>query len=336
MKVRAPGKLILSGEHAIVYGRPALAMAVNRYAEAQTTAQRAPFISFDFGDLAYQQALRFATLDRLKERIKQKYRLFLRGEFKIRDVVQKPVELAQFALSLFFEILNVRPKHGLKIKVQSDIPMGCGMGSSAAIILSIIHAIAHHLELDLSPELFYRLGLEAENMQHGRSSGLDLKISQRGGCLLVKDGQVFPRSVPQIPLYLINTGTPASTTGECVAAAERFFDDQHLADDFAAVTDAMDQAIQANNDKAFHDAIQQNHRLLVSIGVVPEKVQQFIAEINNSSGAAKICGAGSIVGDNAGVVMAAIDDVAILTEHCARYRYSLLPVTAEARGVHVV
>lgn len=336
MKVRAPGKLILSGEHAIVHGLPALAMAVNRYAEAQASAQRLPIVSFDCSDLAYSQALRFAALERLKGRIKEKYHRFLRGEFKIRRVLQKPMELAQFALSLFFEVLNVSPAHGVKIKLQSDIPMSCGMGSSAATILAVIHAIAYHLELSLPEELFFRLGLETENLQHGRSSGLDLRISQQGGCFLLRDNQMIVRPIPSFPFYLVNTGIPHSSTGECVASVADFFKQSRLRDDFAFVTEKMDQALQNNAYSAFQEMVRHNHQLLVEIGVVPEKVQGFIAALEKIGAAAKICGAGAVAGDRAGIVLVVTTDVSTLIKLCSHYHYNLLPVTAEARGVHVV
>lgn len=336
MKVRAPGKLILSGEHAAVYGKPALAMAINRYAEAQATAQLAPIISFDLGDLAYRQALRFASLDRLKERIKGKYRRFLQGEFKIRQVLKKPVELAQFALSLVFDVLNVRPIQGVKIKVQSDIPIGCGMGSSAAIILSVIHALAQHLNLSVAPEVLFRMALEVESLQHGYSSGLDLQISQRGGCLLMKEGEILTRELPQLPFYLVNTGTPRSSTGECVSQAERFFRGSPVAEDFAAVTEAMDLALQAQDQAAFQASIYDNHRLLNKIGVVPVKVQHFIREVEAKQGAAKICGAGAVRGERAGIVLVVMEDLLALTELCGNYGYSLIPALAEEQGVHVI
>lgn len=336
VKVNAPGKLILSGEHAIVYGKPALAMAVNRYATASATPQLLPLVSFDLSDLAYEHDLPLTALNRLKGRIKYNYQRFISGEFKIRDVLQKPVELAQFAFSLFLESLNLKLTQGIRIRLQSDIPIGCGMGSSAATILSIVHAIAHHLKVELTSDIFFRLALEAENMQHGYSSGLDLQVSLHGGCVFVKEGQTFSRSVPNVPMYLVNTGMPKTTTGECVIHAERFFKESSIAEDFAAVTEAMDAGLQANQVAEIRRAILANHELLVKIGVVPEKIQTFINKIKMLEGAAKICGAGAVSGDRAGIVLVVTDHLEALAELCTQYHYSILPVTGESRGVHIV
>lgn len=335
MKVHAPGKLILSGEHAVVYGKPALAMAVNRYAVATAMPQLLPFISFSLSDLAYERKLTLTALHQLKSRIKQKYRRFIAGEFKIRDVLQKPVELAQFVFSLVYETLNLKLTQGIKICVQSDIPIGCGMGSSAATVLSIAHAIAHHLHRELSSELIYRLGLEAENMQHGHSSGLDLRVSLHGGCILLEDGEMYSRAIPTLPMYLVNTGTPDAGTGECVDAVAHHFKTSQIGDDFAAVTHQMDQALQDNNLLNVQHAIHENHRLLSYIGVVPQRVQQFIADVEAIQGAAKVCGAGTVLGEKAGVVWVLADDLNALTQLCERYHYPLLPVSGESRGVHV-
>jgi len=336
MRVHAPGKLILSGEHAVVYGHPALAMAVNRYAVATATLEKSPHVSFNLSDLSYEHKLSLCALEQLKNRIKRKYKRFIKGDFKIRDVLQKPVELAQFAFSLFFETLNIKLTHGVKIQVQSDIPMGCGMGSSAATILSIVHAIAHYLRIELPPEMFYRLGLEAENVQHGFSSGLDLRVSLHGGCMYIKDGEIYSRSVPTLPMYMVNTGVPESSTGECVTAVAHHFKEKKIGQQFSAVTDGMDIALQANDLLAVIDAIRENHILLSRIGVVPEQVQQFVGDIEQAQGAAKICGAGAVSGSKAGIVLVVTDDQSALEGLCARYQYSILPITGEARGVHVV
>jgi hypothetical protein len=69
--------------------------------------------------------------------------------------------------------------------------------------------------------------------------------------------------------------------------------------------------------------------------VVPETVQDFIAKINAFHGAAKICGAGAVAGNHAGVVLVVTDNESALTELAAQHHYSILPITGESRGVHV-
>ncbi len=320
----------------MVYGKPALAMAVNRYATALVVPQLLPLVSFDLSDLAYEHGLTITALNHLKSRIKLNYQRFMAGDFTIREVLKKPVELAQFALSLFLETRQFKLTQGIKIHMQSDIPMGCGMGSSAATILSILHAMAHHFQIELSSNSYYRLALVAENMQHGQSSGLDLQVSLKGGCILVKNGQTYQRSIPDLPLYLVNTGIPQSTTGECVMHAAHFFKKSHIGDDFAAVTEAMDAAIQANDFSEMKKMVDANHELLVQVGVVPLTVQRFIHDVKQFGGAAKICGAGAVAGEKAGIVCVMTDNIEALAALCTRYHYSILQVMGESRGVHIV
>jgi mevalonate kinase len=335
MKILAPGKLILSGEHAVVYGKPALAMAVNRYVCAQMLNHEADFISLNFSDLSYERSISFDALDKLKNSIKDNYLRFKQGSFNIREVLQKPFELAQFALGLCLEILPIKLSRGMQIHLASTIPIGCGMGSSAATILSIMHALALHAGVKIPAQQIYELGLQAENMQHGTSSGLDLHVSLYGGCSYVKDKIITARSLPTMPLYLVNTGVPQSSTGECVSTVAHHFKQSMISDDFANVTEIMVASLNNNSITKFKTAITANHVLLNKIGVVPPRVQQFIQEINILNGAAKICGAGAVSGNAAGIVMVVIDDENALKCACDKYGYSILQVTGETRGVHV-
>ena len=242
MKVRAPAKLILSGEHAIVHGQPALAMAINRYVTATVSQDKHAQILFELADLAYQQRLSFQTLRLLKSKIKRKYQRFKQGDFSIRQVLHKPVELIQYALSMMVSG-DIHLPSGAKIHLQSDIPIGCGLGSSAATILSVIYATANFLKYPLTQEALFQLALEAENMQHGYSSGLDLRIISRGGCWLVHGQELRQRPLPKTQFYLVNTGTPQTTTGECVETVAHYFKDIKLQEEFAAVTLAMDASL---------------------------------------------------------------------------------------------
>ncbi len=334
IKVYAPGKLILSGEHAVVYGSPALAMAVNRFVTATVSHETASQVAFDLTDLSHRSRLSVDALHILKAKIKENYYRFIRGDYSIREVLQKPFELAQFAMGVLAEALNISLPHGVNIHVQSDIPIGCGMGSSAATIISVMQAMANYLELPVPHDKLYQLALEAENMQHGSSSGLDLRIALQGGCLYVHGNEIQSRAIPQLPMYLVNTGTPAATTGQCVEKVAPYFKTNSLADEFTAVTNAMDLALCQENWRGMSEAVRENHRLLTKIGVVPERVQKFIAQIEASGGAAKICGAGSVAGDKAGAVLVISDDKHIVSALSTRNDYNVIPITGELRGVH--
>jgi mevalonate kinase len=96
----------------------------------------------------------------------------------------------------------------------------------------------------------------------------------------------------------------------------------------------MDMALQAHSYLRLQEAIQANHHLLVSVGVVPERVQHFIKQVEEQKGAAKICGAGAVAGDNAGAVLVMMDDKLALHSLCRRFDYQLLSVTCESRGLH--
>lgn len=333
----APGKLILSGEHSVVYGKPAIAMAVNRYAKATLSAQAKAQILFDLTDFAHQGRLTIDALNRLKTKIKKKYERFKTGEFSIREVLQKPFELAQFAMGLFAESQDLRLPGGVKLHLHSSIPIGCGMGSSAATILAVMHAVSTYMNTPISPDVLFKLALEAENAQHGRSSGLDLRVAMQGGCVYMLGDQIESRPLPGFNFYLINTGTPTCSTGQCVEAAASFFQSSMtIADDFGAVTQGIDEQLSQTTDAEIYKLIRENHKLLTKIGVVPQKVQTFIQEIEMQQGSAKICGAGAVSGESAGIILVLIDDPNLLSRMCRRYNYEILSIIGETRGLHVI
>lgn len=113
-----------------------------------------------------------------------------------------------------------------------------------------------------------------------------------------------------------------------------FFKKSSIGNDFSAVTNAFDQALQNEDREEIKNCIRQNHHLLRTIGVVPDKINNFIVDVEKLGGAAKICGAGSIRGDNGGAVLVAADKP--LVDLPQRYGYSLIPVQTDNQGTHVV
>jgi mevalonate kinase len=337
MKAIAPGKLILSGEHAVVYGRPAIAMAIDRSAVAEVTpgAEGEDRVSIDLKDLTQRESYTLLALQDFKSRVAKNYRMFLNGELGIREVLRKPIDLFEYAFIILLDGLHLKLRHGLDIRLQSNIPMGCGLGSSAATILSVLRAVGHYFRVEFRPDWYYEYSLEAERMQHGFPSGVDSYISLHGGCARFRNGHAERIPLPRLPLTLVNTGTPITTTGECVAEVRRRHEkDNALWDEFEATTVRLEKALARNDTEEALEAIRGNHRLLRRIGVVPDRVSDFIAAVENRGGAAKICGAGAAGGEAGGVVL--VTGIRPPADLCEAFGYSLVSVRGEPLGVRIV
>ena len=334
MKAIAPGKLILSGEHAVVYGRPALAMAINRHAESVITPEVLGEIAFDLTDLSQSERFSIRALRELKTRVHKNYELFLEGRLGIREVLRKPVELFEFAFINLLDGLHLKAEKGMNIRLHSTIPIGCGMGSSAATILSVLRVIGHYFRVEFRPDWYLSYSIEAEKLQHGHSSGVDPYISLHGGCARFQQGAAKPLPLPRAAMYLVQTGTPQTTTGECVSRVREQHANSPIWNDFEAVTNAMERALVTNNRRDIRDVVRENHQLLTRIGVVPEKVQSFIRDVEAAGFAAKVCGAGAVAGDAGGMVLvfAARPPTAL----CKTYGFEALTIHGDPLGVRLV
>ncbi|MCX7818314.1 MAG: mevalonate kinase [Kiritimatiellae bacterium] len=338
MKAIAPGKLILSGEHAVVYGRPALAMAIDRsaVAEIETGAISGDArVCFQLGDFQVRESYTLMALRDFQRRVRRNYELFLEGRLTIRQVLRKPIELIQYAFIIILDGLHLKLSHGLDIRLRSNIPMGCGLGSSAAAILSVLRGIGHYFRVEFRPDWYYQYSLEVERLQHGHPSGVDTYISLHGGCARFERGAAERRPLPRLPLTLVQTGTPETTTGECVAEVRRRYGEtSSIWDDFGAVTTEMEHALARNDALVLRDAVRKNHQLLHRLGVVPDRVHRFIEAVERRGGAAKVCGAGAVGGDRAGIVWVVGD--APIADLCDTYGYSLITARGEPLGARIV
>lgn len=334
LKTRTPAKLILSGEHAVVYGYPALAVAINCYMEVTIRWTFPLHFSFHFMEIDFRRQITLQTLQKLKRKLKNQYHKYCSGHLSIREVLQKPFELSLFTFINVLDRVKNKLPTGIDIVTNSNIPMGYGMGSSAASVVSLIYALTQFLNIDLNLEDYLMLSIESENLQHGCSSGLDVYTVYHGGCLRYEKGDFKKRTLPDLPMQLVRTGRPQSSSGECVSQVSSFFKKSSIGNDFSAVTNALDKALQNENREEIKNCIRQNHHLLRTIGVVPDKINNFIVDVEKLGGAAKICGAGSIRGDNGGAVLVVADD--LLVNLPRRYGYSIIPVQTDGQGTHVV
>jgi len=330
LKAIAPAKIILTGEHSVVYGKPAIISAVNRFATTHISASLSQNIRFTLSDFKQKAHATLKTLRILQKRLLESYRLCIQGELSIRQVLQKPVELFQFALVSFLDACNLELNRGLKLDVSSNIPIGCGMGSSAATIVSTIAAISRFLKIELKTEWLHRLSIEVERLQHGFSSGLDSYVSLHGGCVKFQNNQAIPIQLPPSSFYLVNTGAPIATTGECVMHVAKHHDSA-IWDAFEQVAIQIEKAIIDSDKERFKENISYNQLLLEKLGVVPEKIAAFIKRLERQNIAAKICGAGATHGESAGVILLVGDTLP--TALCEEFGYKIIEVQGETEGV---
>ncbi|MFN3235306.1 MAG: mevalonate kinase [Gammaproteobacteria bacterium] len=331
MKIAAPAKLILSGEYSAVFGCPAIACAIDRYVTITTNKTASEDIQFDFPDLNILETASFDSLKELKTRLLERYALFREKKISAHEILNSPSEFVKFAFIRGLDALKATPK-GTKFTYHSDIPIGCGLGSSAAIAVGTLLATSHLYGKSLSDETFLTLAQEVENLQHGYSSGIDIHISYHGGSIEYQSMKIKKLTLPNLSFHLIHTGKPKSTTGECVAQVKEHFQNTNIWEDFSDVTHHFLNALLAKQSTI--EMMRLNSRLLETIGVVPEKVKAFIRAVEKRGGAAKISGAGSIRGDAAGMLI--VSDNIDIYDLCQEFGYSFFDLKGAAHGARIL
>jgi mevalonate kinase len=329
LSAKAPGKLILSGEHSVVYGAPAIAVAVNHYVTATFSPSDTDTLIITSSVLG-QSRRTLVQLEHLVAHLDQRFERFLLGELAVQDVLQTPHDL------LYYTALQSDSLPSGTVTIHSDIPTGAGMGSSAAVIAALLQlfqpsSCAQQRD-DKKPEFFQKVKY-CERLQHGRGSAIDAAAVTYGGVLKVQADKVTP-----LPLelgdgwYHFHTGTPCCSTGETVAAVRAKFSHRtDLWQQFAKITQAFEANIK--QPSRLGSVIRANHQLLQEIGVVPAPVSALIAQIESMGGAAKICGAGAHQGETAGQVLVYFPEQNSETLS-AQLGVCLTPLQQQLNGAH--
>lgn len=296
-RVSAPGKLILMGEHSVVYGHPAVAAAVQRrlnVAVAPVTAAGESVVELKLGDAApvpvpWRAALRLAEEAGPGAAVAQ-------GD---------PRFLAIVALGEAARLLGRIPP-SLALEVRSEIPAGHGMGSSAALALSIIAAVASACGEDLERTALEAAAHAVERRQHGSPSGLDAATVLRGGVIRTGEEAGSPRFRPLVAdpaalarFRVFDSGCPLHGTGEVVASVRRRLEadaalERELETMGDLARDFTDCLTGSGEPTAVGEAIRRFEAALEALGVVPPAARRLIRRIEAAGGAAKISGAGGL------------------------------------------
>ena len=278
----APAKVILFGEHFVVYGEPALVLAIDRrtYAKVERrNDEKIHVCSTNLNISGYFQDGSFTAQE---------------GDLKEAKMKFEPIKLA------VDKVLEKKgEKVGLDVEISSTVPVAAGLGSSASVVAAVCAAVGALQNISLSKEDVLRISLEAERIVHGAASGIDPAIATFGGTLMFQMDTGFkPLEVnTEIPLVIGDTGVPRSTRTQVSKVRELREKYPQIVEPIMKsareiVLRAID-ALRENDLQALGDLMNINHALLYGIGVSDEALEWLINAARKSGAlGAKLTGAG--------------------------------------------
>jgi hydroxymethylglutaryl-CoA reductase len=286
------GKVVLLGEHAVVYGRHAIAAPIPLAIRARIEGcDDGIHIMIPRWGVEYQLAAQPG--DR---------RSFERAAGAILD---------ELGLS----------GRSMRIEVFPEVPRGMGLGGSAAMAVAIVRALDAHFALQLNDDEVNALAFESEKLAHGNPSGIDNTIACYRQPLVYRPGTpalIEPLNIPEpIQLVIGMTGDEGLTAGTVARVGDAWKRDPRL---YERIFDQIDglvlravQAIQDHDLPALGSLMNVCHGMLNALQVSTPDLERLVS-IARSSGAlgAKLTGGGgggsivALCGDDTGPVLAAI------------------------------
>lgn len=294
---------MLMGEHAVLFGKKALACAVDKYIHIELEPLPNAEVIIDSALAQYQSPL--------------------------NDLVKEP------RLSFVLAAISAQSEHlsqGFRLTIRSEFSHTVGLGSSAAVTAGVVAALAEFLGQDTAPaRLFDRSLAVVHKVQGGRGSGTDLVASIYGAVVsyIVSPRQINALSaLPDISLFYVGYKT---TTPEVLKHVEKLSEAQpeiyhQLYDLMGIVTDKAEEAI-AGQDWVKLGQLMNNYQgLMDSLGVADKAICDIVYSLREHTTvlAAKISGSG--LGD----CVIALGDSSVIT-----LPYEQIPISVSAQGVSI-
>lgn len=272
-KTRAFGKLILFGEHFVVYNVPALVGAVSAYTDCE---------------LQYLDEPGLEVVD---------------NRPAVPNYKQQKYDEGMEAIKLTLDHLGVDPKkRGVKLTFGGDLCCASGIGASAAQVVSLARAVNLAEGRSMSEDEINAAGYEGEKGYHGTPSGIDNTAATFGGLLRFQRTEGAPifdkKSLPSpIRIVYASTGITASTTKVVSDVRAKKEADEvwfsNLLEEYKKIVEQGQLAIEAGDLVAVGKLMDQNHALLQELTVSCKELDDLVAAAR-SAGAigAKMSGTG--------------------------------------------
>jgi len=271
----APGKVILFGEHAVVYGKPALAAPVH------SVRARAEVVDLPEDPVGWVRLEAPAT--------------------QVSSWLHEMSGTDPLAagIRLILKELGEELRSAFRVTVDSDIPVGAGMGSSAAVSVAVVRAVAAHLGRELPVERASNLAFEIEKLQHGTPSGIDNSVVSYERPLYFIAGQPlqFVQVGRPFTLMIGDSGDRLPTRDSVGSVRERRAADPEGADrvfaEIASISEQGRRLVESGDNRQLGPLMDRNQALLKAIGVSSRALDELIRAAKQAGAlGAKLSGAG--------------------------------------------
>ena len=282
----APGKVYLFGEHAVVYGEPAVPCAIER--RARVTAEE-----IDEGLVVHAEDLQLDG-----------FTVEYVGDDTATPDVDAENSLVEAATGYVNEaVAQVRaaadaPDTGFEIWIESDIPLGAGLGSSAAVACAAIDAGCRELGVELPAEEIADRAYQVERaVQDGEASRADTFCSAMGGAVRVEgDDCRRVEGVGNLP-FVIGYDGGAGDTGKLVAGVRELRAEYGFAaDTVETIGDIVregETVLGSGDTETLGELMDFNHGLLAALGVSSRSLDTMVWAARDAGAiGAKLTGAG--------------------------------------------
>ncbi|MBI4010185.1 MAG: mevalonate kinase [Candidatus Aenigmarchaeota archaeon] len=301
VKVSTPGKIYLVGEHAVVYGEPAIIAAIGKrcYVEARKN-EKVIITSQELNkssSFTVDEVVSFTNdmTDLWDKCYNQKDFSELFSEIK-----KDPLNYAKIAVGKTLSRIEV--KSGVSLSIKSDIPVGAGVGSGAALTVTVVKAVSELYRKKLSYEEVNEIAFEIEKLGHGTPSGGDNSTCCYGGLVWFqkKDPKNTIISLKKdIPYKLENfvlvyTKRPEKTTGELVQLVrelEEYYRNKRVKK-IGMLACEMLAVLKNRNSSRMKEIINETQKNLAELGVSTPEIDELVSAVKKNGGGAKLCGAG--------------------------------------------
>jgi mevalonate kinase len=271
----APGKAILFGEHAVVYGRPAIAIPIM---EVRVK------VIITANPLVLPGSVRIQAPD-------------VGIDTMLADLpTDHPLAAAVEQVRSTLDITHIP---SCKIRITSTIPVASGLGSSAAVSVAVIRALSNFLGISLMNDQISTMAFEVEKLHHGTPSGIDNTVIVYGMPVYFIKGNPPERFSIGTPLtFIVGDSGIASPTARAVADVRTAWQNEpkRFEEMFDTIGDIVLKAriaLESGNLEAIGMLMTENHNILTQMGVSSPELDHLTTAAREAGAmGAKLCGGG--------------------------------------------